>query len=385
MRDGPIFYFHVSREARDRYDFPRELYSTTGNVISLDLHSARILARKINDFRAASRGVAAQLVRAGDMNAMGLIDEVLHYVAGLYRKSVERGAFEKALGFLETREGREHVDATLRLFVTLFPPPSVLDGTESVDEYLRAEEGGVSRRSSRWRRCFMLSLANANPAFDPFTELFDDASVEESTSYARIVDGVREFFRTLPGFGPENEDLVAMLAAPCGRPRTRSRDSSSTSAPAGATCSGICSCACSPGMDLLREEARLRLRRLHAGAARSLRVRGPGGGGGGLQRGPGLDAARGDDGQERAGLAGPALAPLRAGHPPARPGARRGAGHPGAPRVHRAVADRRLGAQRRLARDQAADGQPRGRGVGLLPVRLRHRRRARRRGRRWRT
>ncbi|HVO39063.1 MAG TPA: alpha-amylase family glycosyl hydrolase [Spirochaetia bacterium] len=214
MGREPTYYFHVSREARDRYDFPRELYSTTGNVITLDLHSARILARKINDVRAASRGAAAQLVRAGDMNAMGLIDEVLHYVAGLYRRSVDREAFEKALGFLQAREGSETVDAALKRFVTLFPPPSVLDGTESVEEYLAAAEGGVSRRSITLEEMLHLSLANGDPAFDPFRELFDDASVEEASSYVRIVDGVRDFFRTLPGFGPDNEDLVGMLASP---------------------------------------------------------------------------------------------------------------------------------------------------------------------------
>ena len=96
------------------------------------------------------------------------------------------------------------------------------------------------------------------------------------------------------------------------------------------------------------------LRRVHARAAGGLRVRRPDRGSGGLQRGPRLDAAGRDDGQERPGLAGPALARVRPRDPAPGPGSRRGAGPPGAVGVHGAVADRRLGAQRRLPRDQAA-------------------------------
>ncbi len=69
----PTFNFHVSRQARQRYDFPRELYSSTGNVITLDLHAARLLTRRINEVRAKAGMDPSQALRAGDMNAMGLM------------------------------------------------------------------------------------------------------------------------------------------------------------------------------------------------------------------------------------------------------------------------------------------------------------------------
>ena len=77
----------------------------------------------------------------------------------------------------------------------------------------------------------------------------------------------------------------------------------------------------------------------------------------------------------------PALDRLPPPGPHARPDSRRGAGHAGPPRLQRPVADRRLGAQPRLAADQAADRQPGSRRLGLLAARLRHRRRSRRRSR----
>lgn len=210
----PTFHFHISAEARRRYDFPRELYSSTGNVITLDLHSARLLTRKINDVRTKAGADSARALRAGDMNAMGLIDEILHYVSGLYRKSTDRAAFEKAVAFLESRHGREAVEAALMRFVLVYPPRSVIDGTLTPQEYLRGQDGGASNRAVTLEEMLHLSLANGDPAFDPFRELFDDAPMAESTPYPTLIAGVREFFRTLPGFGPDNEDLVGMLGAP---------------------------------------------------------------------------------------------------------------------------------------------------------------------------
>ena len=41
--------FHISREARDRYDFDETLFALTGNVIFANFHAARVFAKKMND------------------------------------------------------------------------------------------------------------------------------------------------------------------------------------------------------------------------------------------------------------------------------------------------------------------------------------------------
>ena len=211
---SPTFHFHISREARRRYDFPRELYSASGNVITLDLHAARVLTRRINEVRAAAGEDPAKGLRAGDMNAMGLIDEVLHFVTGAYRKRVEPRAFEKALAFLESRHGREAVDGALRRFVSIYPPRAVQDGTLSPEQYLKGRDGETPHRTVILEEMLHLSLSNSDPAFDPFRELFDDAPMAEAAPYPAMIAGLREFFRTLPGFGPDKEDLISMLGAP---------------------------------------------------------------------------------------------------------------------------------------------------------------------------
>ncbi|MFQ5859845.1 MAG: hypothetical protein ACE5LU_29980, partial [Anaerolineae bacterium] len=77
--------FHISREARDRYEFDEKLFSLTGNVVFANFHAARVFAQKMNERRDLV-SFPEQVVRAGQINAIGLIDEILHYVVGLYRQ-----------------------------------------------------------------------------------------------------------------------------------------------------------------------------------------------------------------------------------------------------------------------------------------------------------
>ena len=44
--------FHVSRVARDRYQFDQALFSLTGNMVFADFHAARLSAQRINRRRA---------------------------------------------------------------------------------------------------------------------------------------------------------------------------------------------------------------------------------------------------------------------------------------------------------------------------------------------
>ena len=60
----------------------------------------------------------------------------------------------------------------------------------------------------------MLWLANVNPAFAPFLELFEDAGLQEHTAYEDVVSGLRAFFETQPHFGPEDQNLIEMLRSP---------------------------------------------------------------------------------------------------------------------------------------------------------------------------
>jgi len=208
-----LMEFHISRQARDVYQFDEALFSLSGDVILADFHAARVFAQKMNDRRDLVR-FPEQAVKAGQINAMGLIDEILHYVAGLYREQVNPQATAQALAWLQERLGREAVAGALRQFVDEFPPLAVYRREVDAEAYLEGDTAGVPSLQVVLEEMLMLWLANVNPAFSPFMELFDDAALEKETAYRQIIAGLDEFFQTQPPFGPTQEPLVDMLRSP---------------------------------------------------------------------------------------------------------------------------------------------------------------------------
>jgi hypothetical protein len=205
--------FHVSRQARDHYQFEEWLFSYSGSVIFANFHAARVFAQKMNEKRDLV-SFPEQGVKAGQINAMGLIDEISHHVVQLYREQRNPNVLRQAVGWLYTRFGKEAVDAALFRFADEFPPLAVYHREIDLAAYVEGETDGIPHRQILLEELLMLWLANANPAFGPFLELFDDAALTKETAYPAIFDSLHEFFETQPPFGPDNQNLIDMLRAP---------------------------------------------------------------------------------------------------------------------------------------------------------------------------
>lgn len=205
--------FHIARDARIRYQFDEALFQFTGNAVIADLRAARLFAQRMNDLRDRAR-FPERVVRAGDVYAMGLIDEIAHFVAQQYdallrvRLGLRRSVFAEALEHLKRTFSEAEVHDALRAFVQAFPPLPVHRGEQSIEAYL------AEHSTEALEEMLMLWLENANPAFKPFAELFDDTALRETTRYAALMDALRAYFAQLPPFGPDNQPLVEMLLAP---------------------------------------------------------------------------------------------------------------------------------------------------------------------------
>ncbi|MBN1814433.1 MAG: alpha-amylase [Anaerolineae bacterium] len=209
----PWMEFHISRKARSRYQFDQSLFALTGNVILANFRAAREFAQKMNSQRDLVSN-PERAVRAGQINAMGMIDEILHYVVGLYRRRENAHIFQEALDWLYDGLGHETVDAALRQFADEFPPLAVYRGEIAPGDYLEGNTAGIPHRQVVLEELLMLWLANVNPAFTPVAELFDDAALKKSTAYEDVISGLQAFFETQPHFGPEQQNLVEMLRSP---------------------------------------------------------------------------------------------------------------------------------------------------------------------------
>jgi glycosidase len=205
--------FHVSRLARDKYQFDESLFTLTGNVIFANFRAARVFSKKMNDRRDLVN-FPEQTIRAGQINALGLIDEILHYVVTLYREQIDSEVMREALDTLYEKLGQPGVDSALKRFADEFPPVAVYRRETDVETWLADETGGVPHRQIALEEMLLLWLTNMNPATAPFMELFDATSLEQDTAYLKIMAQLREFFANKPPFGPDHQPLVDMLRAP---------------------------------------------------------------------------------------------------------------------------------------------------------------------------
>jgi glycosidase len=210
---GPNREFHISRKCRNLYHFNQAFFSLHGNVILPDFVATRLFAQRLNEKRKALN-VPEKTIKPGSLNAMGLIDEILHYVVGLYNEQGQSQVFKKALLELEQKLGGASLKKALLRFCVDFPALPVYMEQVQAEEYLLSMSQGVNHREVVLEEMLLLWLANVNPAFAPFRELFDDRDLEQSSPYPAVIEALQEFFLKQPPFGPDQQDLIAMLRSP---------------------------------------------------------------------------------------------------------------------------------------------------------------------------
>ena len=178
-----------------------------------DLGAVRRLAARINERRA---GLSTPLppLSLGDLNAMGLIDEALHLVVAAYQRERDPRSMVNALESAERSMGRAALDQALLAFVDAFPGSEVPRGALSPAAWLAGETGGIPHRAVALEESLLLWLANRNPAFKPFAELFDDHELAQRDTYLAAIESLGRWFATRPRFGPFDQALVDMLRSP---------------------------------------------------------------------------------------------------------------------------------------------------------------------------
>ena len=209
----PPMEFHISRQARDRYKFDETIFELSGNAILSNFHAARSFTHKMNAQRDLIR-YPEQAIKAGQINALGLIDEILHLIIRQYRLQVNPDVMQNAYDWVVKNIGQTGVNQTLFQFADEFPPLKVYRQEIHLDDYFAGDTEGTPNKQIILEELIMLWLANANTAFSPYNELFDDRLLESYTPYLQLISSLHEFFETQPRFGPEEKTLIQLLRAP---------------------------------------------------------------------------------------------------------------------------------------------------------------------------
>lgn len=212
VKSDRIMEFHISRKSREKYNFDENIFSTTGNVIIANIYGARLLADKINR-------VSDKSVKASDIFAMGLIDEVLHYIIAAHRSHRAPNMFKDILSSMKEDIGEEKLDKTLLTFVMEFPGSTIIKKKESHKDFLNSfNEQGISNKEIILEELFLLHLANANTAFNPFSELFDETNLKKKSKYTDVVKGCIKKLSSVTsmdiGSNSKGKSLYDLLRAP---------------------------------------------------------------------------------------------------------------------------------------------------------------------------
>jgi glycosidase len=208
--------FHISRNARTRYEFAESLFSYTGNVVFANLAACREFAYRMNKIRDVEKHPELA-VHAGSLYAMGLIDEASHVLMARYREQFDPEVMTGALDWFSAQVGSEALDAMLLTFVEQFPGTSVIRGLETPQQWLAGTTDGTPHRAAALEELLLLFAANRNEAFKPFDELFEEKTLAEKTVYRQVTEKLPDYFATRPlvpieGSNPVN--LLELLRAP---------------------------------------------------------------------------------------------------------------------------------------------------------------------------
>jgi glycosidase len=208
--------FHIARKARDRYQFAESLFSYTGNVVFANVAACRDFAHRMNTVRDVDKHPELA-VHAGQLFAMGIIDEASHILIARYREQFDLAVMTGALDFFSAKVGAEALDKMLLAFVEQFPGTSVIRGIETPRQWLAGQTDGTPHKAAALEELMLLWTANRNEAFLPFEELFEDKSLAKKTVYRQVTGQLSDYFATrplipLPGAKPMN--LLDLLRAP---------------------------------------------------------------------------------------------------------------------------------------------------------------------------
>ena len=208
--------FHIARKARERYQFNESLFSYTGNVIFANIAACRQFAHRMNTVREVQKHPELA-IHAGQLYAMGLIDEASHMLMARYRKQFDPQVMTGALDWFSARVGSDALDTLLLSFVEHFPGISVMRGLETPKEWLTGTTDAVPHRAAAFEEMLLLWTSNRNEAFQPFEELFEEKPLAEKTVYLQVTRQFSEYFATrplIPLIGSKPLNLLELLRAP---------------------------------------------------------------------------------------------------------------------------------------------------------------------------
>src|SRR3990172_2165904 len=193
----------TSKKARNIYNFNADFFRTDGRITFTDYSSARRFAFQISRHR-------ANPVPASEIYALYLIDEALRI---LIHKYILQNAKVMTRAKQNVRDNLgDKTDEVFINFVDKFEGMRVCLGY--ITAQLNFTNTGKGKKIIE--DILLVNITNLNPAIQPYKDLFDETSLNQTDAYVKMIEKLTQFFNNQPGFerkGP-GETLIQALRKP---------------------------------------------------------------------------------------------------------------------------------------------------------------------------
>jgi len=205
----------ISRKARNKYNLEDFELSDEGNLIfNGEVYPVRLFAQRLNQERDLIN-FPELAVKIGQFNGMALIYEINEYIINLYNKQLENISInEELFKYLKETIGEKKLMKVSKTLIKEFPPEQVYNNKINAKEYLEEKKNDTKRKKIIQTEFISLWLANNNPAFSPYVELFSDDPLKKETNYKDVCDEIQNFFDELPEFSQTKQTLIELLENP---------------------------------------------------------------------------------------------------------------------------------------------------------------------------
>ncbi len=182
---------HIYSRLRKKHHIPEELFSPNGKLLFTDIRAVRDFLHQFNSDKDKS-----SRVYTGEMKVSSLLQNVYSHIITKYGEEIGFDPCAKAAGFLEKQYRSGFLDSFASSFIKAFPPKELLPVSEIIHESI------------------VLYVANENPANKKLKIFFDKNYLEPAGVFDRVSQELEGFFKELPAFGPEKQNILAFLKTP---------------------------------------------------------------------------------------------------------------------------------------------------------------------------
>ncbi len=175
------------------------------------IEEKRKLSHHLNKVRLSSNSRKEQ-IKSSHLNGMMLILETLLYVFHKYQKENPAYNINKASDSIKKKIGKNEFSQSLKFFN---------------DEFFRVSNNNIQKNKIKetdltianidqimTEELLFLWLANSNPAFSIFTDMFNDQVLLENSNYDDIIANIKLFFKNTPGYSDNKTNIIDLLLEP---------------------------------------------------------------------------------------------------------------------------------------------------------------------------